>query len=184
MAMQGYFDVFPEKRTTELRTATFADGKADDPLPDGTFLFTEYFCTDLRCDCQRVLVKVFLARSEDAPPDEVATISYSWNLSTDETWGLVNSDMPNPFLDPLHRQAPYASELFDFWSTMIKRDKAYASRLERHYDEIRAELGRTGEEWDRSHMSSHDAQKSLFRPLTKRERTARKQRLARARKRK
>ena len=61
MAMQGYFDVFPEKRTTELRTAIFADGNADDPLPDGTFLFTEYFCTDPRCNCQRVLVKVFHA---------------------------------------------------------------------------------------------------------------------------
>ncbi len=67
---------------------------------------------------------------------------------------------------------------------MIQRDKAYASRLERHYDEIRAEVGRTEEEWDGSHLSSHDAQKSPFRPLTKRERMARKRRLARARKRK
>ena len=66
-AMHGYFDVFPEKRATELRTAIFVDGNADDPLPDGTFLFTEYFCTDARCNCQRVLVKVFHARSEDAP---------------------------------------------------------------------------------------------------------------------
>ena len=37
MAMLGYFDVFPEKRTTELRTAVFTDGSADDSLPDGTF---------------------------------------------------------------------------------------------------------------------------------------------------
>ena len=184
MAMQGYFDVFPEKRTTELRTATFANGNTDDPLPDGTFLFTEYFCTDLRCNCQRVLVKIFRARSEDAPPDEVATISYSWNLSTDRAWDRLNSDMPNPFLDPLHRQARCASKLLDFWSTMIKRDKAYASRLERHYDEIRAEIGRTEPKWDGSHLSSHDAQQSSFRPLTKRERAARKRRLARARKRK
>ncbi len=184
MAMQGYFDVFPKKKTTELRTATFTDGNADAPLPDGTFLFTEYFCTDLRCNCQRVLVKVFHARSEDAPPGEVATISYSWNPSSDETWERLNSDVPNPFLDPLHRQAPYASELLDFWCAMIKRDRAYASRLERHYDEIRAEIGRTAEQWDGSHLSSDDTQTSSFRPLTKRERTVRKRLLARARKRK
>lgn len=67
---------------------------------------------------------------------------------------------------------------------MIKRDKAYASRLERHYDEIRAEIGRTEEQWNGSHLSSYDAEKSSYRPLTKRERTARKRRLARARKRK
>ncbi len=84
MAMQGYFDIFPEKTRTELRTATFENGNADDPLPGGTFLFTEYFCTDPNCDCQRVLVKVFLARSEDAPPDEVATISYTWNPNCDD----------------------------------------------------------------------------------------------------
>jgi len=60
--MLGYFDVFPDKSRTELRTATFQDGTADDPLPNGTFIFTEYFCTDLKCDCQRVLVKVFHAR--------------------------------------------------------------------------------------------------------------------------
>ena len=128
MAMRGYFDVFPEKTTTELRTVTFADGNADgnadDPLCDGTFLFTEYFCTDLRCNCQRVLVKVFHVRSEDTPPDEVATINYSWDPSTDEMWARLNLDIPNPFLDPLHRQAPYASELFDFWCEMIERDKA------------------------------------------------------------
>ena len=87
MAMQGYFDVFPEKRTTELRTAIFADGNADDPLPDGTFIFTEYFCTDPRCNCQRVLVKVFHARSEGAPPYEVATISYSWKSSNSDAQG-------------------------------------------------------------------------------------------------
>ena len=184
MAMQGYFDAFPEKRTTELRTAIFADGNADDPLPDGTFIFTEYFCTDPRCNCQRVLVKVFHTRSEGAPPYEVATISYSWKSSTAETWDRLNSGMPNPFLDPLHRQARCASKLLDFWSTMINRDKAYASRLERHYDEIRAEIGRTEEEGEGSHWSKPDAQKSSFRPLTKPERTARKRRLARARKRK
>ena len=67
--------------------------------------------------------------------------------------------MPNPFLDPLHRQAPYASELLDFWIAMIKHDKAYASRLERHYDEIRAEIGRAEEEWEGSRLSSHDGRR-------------------------
>ena len=181
--MQGYFDIFPEKRRTELRTATFENGNADDPLSDGTFIFTEYFCTDPKCDCQRVLVKVFHARSEDAHPDEVATISYSWNPSSDGIWKIVSSDVPNPFLDPLHRQVSFASELLEFWSTMIEHDKAYALRIQRHYDEIRAEIGQTEEKWDRRHSTNHEAHKSSARPLTKRDRKARKRRLARARKR-
>ena len=183
MAMQAYFDVYPEKTRTELRTAIFENGNAEGPLPGGTFIFTEYFCTDPKCDCQRVLVKVFHARSEDTQPDEVATISYSWNPSSDGIWETVNSDMPNPFLDPIHRQVSYASELLDFWSTMIEHDKAYASRIQRHYDEIRAEIGTTEEKWDRPHSTNHETHKRSVRPLTKRDRKARKQRLARARKR-
>ena len=183
MAMLGYFDIFPERMRTELRTAAFENGNADDPLSDGTFIFTEYFCTDPKCDCQRVLVKAFRAESEDARAEEVATISYSWNPNNDGLWTIMNSDVPNPFLDPFHRQAPYASELLDFWTTMIERDKVYASRIQRHYDEIRAEIGQTAERRDRRHSTKHKSRGSSGRPLTKRNRKLHKQRLARARKR-
>ena len=184
MGMHGYFHVFPEKAKTELRTATFVDANGDDLPPDGQYIFDEYFCTDLNCNCQRVLVKVFRVRSEDSPPSEVATISYSWNPNSDETWTSVNSGVANPFLDPFHRQASYAAELLDFWRMMVTRDRAYAARLERHYDEIRAEIGRSGDDWEGSRSPGSDAAKTPFRPLTKRERKARDRRLARARKRK
>ena len=183
MVMQGYFDIFPDKTRTELRTATFENGNADDPLPGGVFVFAEYFCTDPKCDCQRVLVKVIRAESEGAHADEVATISYSWNPNNDDVWRNVNSDVSNPFLDPLHRQAPYASELLDFWMTMIECDKDYASRIQRHYDEIRAEIGQTAEKWDRRHSNDHEARKSSGPAFAKRNRKVRKQRLARVRKR-
>lgn len=182
MVMQGYFDIFPHKTRTELRTATFEAGNADDPLPGGVFIFTEFFCTDPTCDCQRVLVKVFRAESEDDRPDEVATISYSWNPNSDDIWRIVNSDVPNPFLDPFHRQASYASELLDFWMTMIRRDKDYASRIQRHYNEIRAEVSQTPENY-RRHSANHYSRSSSDRLLNKRSRKARKERLARARKR-
>lgn len=184
MAMIGYFDVFPEKRTTELRTVTFSDEPADALLPNGLFIFTEYFCTNLECDCQRVIVKVYFVRSLSAPPDEVATISYSWNPSSDAMGKTPTAGLPNPFLDPLHYQAPCAPELTDFWSEMIKRDKAYASRLERHYHEIRAAIGQPGEQWSGGGLSSPAARKKSLRPPTKPKRTSRKRQSARARKRK
>jgi hypothetical protein len=181
--MLGYFDVFPDKTRTELRTATFENGNADDPLPGGTFVFTEFFCTDPKCDCQRVLVKVFRAESEDARAEEVATISYCWNPDSDDIWSAINSETSNPFLDPFHRQASYASELLDFWTTMIERDKVYALRVQRHYNEIRAEIGQTTERRGRRHSTKHKARGISGRPLTKRNRKLHKQRLARARKR-
>ena len=184
MELTGYFDVFPDKTRTELRTAQFTrDNGTLDVLVGGTFVFTEYFCTDLACQCQRVLVKVFRAASEDACPEEVATFSYSWNPGGDTIWSEVNSEMPNPFLDPFHRQAPYAEELLEFWTEMIARDKPYALRLQRHYDEIRAEVGTSSGNWEPP-QSPRGADNTLTGPpRTRRMRKARKQLLARARRR-
>jgi len=184
MASHGYFDVFPDKAKTELRTATFADCGGKRLPPDGKYLFTEYYCTDLNCNCQRVLVKVLYAHADNAPLKDVATISYTWNENSDETWSVVNSDTPNPFLDPFHPRAPFADELLDFWRDMVECDRAYAARLKRHYDEIRAKIGRYEDDLAPSGVSSTGAKKTPFRPLTKQERTARNRRLARARKRK
>jgi len=182
MAIDGYFDVFPEKAGTELRTATFEEGRTGDPLAGGMFIFTEYFCTDLDCDCQRVLVKVLRATSEDTAPEEVATISYTWNSGSDDSWRAVNLEVPNPFLDPLHRQAHYAGELLDFWSTMIERDKDYALRLQRHYDEIRSRIGETDEWGEQPRGIERHSHKPPPGPMSRRQRNAQKRRLARARK--
>jgi len=188
MELSGYFDVFPDKTTTELRTVQFThESGTRDALDGGMFVFTEYFCTDQSCHCERVLVKVFRVASENACPKEVATISYSWNQDGDLIWSTLNSEAPNPFLDPFHRQAPYADELLEFWTAMVERDKDYALRLQRHYDEIRAEVGTpaaTG--WRRP--SPRDADVAPVVPptgsrQTKRTRKARKQLLARARRR-
>ena len=134
--MLGYFDVFPEQRETELRTAYLPDGD-DLPFPAGTYLFTEYYCSDALCDCQRLLVKVFHVSEPESVPEEVATISYSWNEAPDDSWKDIISDVSNPFLDPFHRQAEYADELLDFWYDMVCRDRNYANRLMKHYAELR-----------------------------------------------
>jgi len=184
MAMLGYFDIFPDKAKTELRSAILSPSRMGDVDPlDGTYIFTEYFCTDLDCDCKQVLVKVFRVEPNDDPPEDVATISHCWGPHSDSTWALLNSALPSPFLDPFHPQALYASQLLDFWSHMVKRDKAYASRLRRHYGEIRAEAGKGGKgSQPRARLStSSKTQKSLGRLLTKQDRKTRRKRLARAR---
>ncbi len=49
MSVNGYFEAFPQKTQTELRTISFPEG--GDDIPVGVFLFTEYFCADLSCNC-------------------------------------------------------------------------------------------------------------------------------------
>ncbi len=148
MASLGYYDVFPEKWATDVRTSVFESGDEDDPLVGGMFLFNEYYCTDLNCDCQQVLVKVLRVWSEETPPENIAVFSYSWNLDNDLTRMIGGLDLPNPLLDPFHSQASYAAELMEFWNDMFERDRAYAARIRRHYREIRATVGQKGESLD------------------------------------
>jgi hypothetical protein len=144
MAVTGYFDAFPAKARTELRLATFPPGTGQ--IPAGTYLFYEYFCTDLSCNCQRVIIKVLNPRSEaDRNPREVATFSYSWGDDRDSPFKDLDLDVPNPFLDPLHHQAPFAAELLEFWHDMVTRDLVYAKRLRTHYAELRKKLGKSDE---------------------------------------
>ncbi|MCX7400706.1 MAG: hypothetical protein NT138_23770 [Planctomycetales bacterium] len=140
MSVVGYFEAIPQKTGTELRNAIFPDGCGN--IPAGVFLFMEYFCTDLNCNCQRVIIKVLHPKSESDPhPPDVATFSYTWSPGEDDVWRKTNAECSNPFLDPFHKQSSYAPDLLEFWTDMVERDKGYAQRLKTHYRELREKLG-------------------------------------------
>lgn len=145
--MLGYYDVFPDKWRTELRNVLIPEHDGM-PFPAGTYMFTEYYCSDLSCDCQRLLVKVLhfpgFEPSPDVVPTEVATFNYSWNENPDESWKRIIGEMPNPFLDPLHPQASYADQVMEFWHDMVQHDLKYAERLRKHYVELRRIHGERG----------------------------------------
>lgn len=134
--MYGYFEVFPAKLETELRTLYVTD-ESDFDFPTGAYFFSEFYCANVSCDCQRVLIKVLHAPDPSSQPQEVATISYSWNDAPDAIWKKVIDENENPFLDPFHYQADFAADLMDFWYQMICFDQRYLERLKRHYAELR-----------------------------------------------
>lgn len=138
----GYFDVFPEKCDSELRAVYVLDDAMR--MPSGNYIFTEYYCPDLSCDCKRVLVKVLYLSEPEATPEDVATISYTWDRAGYWSWLGRKDDEDKPFLDPLHPQAGCAPELLEFWREMLRRDPKYARRLKTHYDELRRAHGRPG----------------------------------------
>lgn len=83
-------------------------------------------------------MKVLRYLSDDAMPEDVATIGYTWNESNGELSTPITPGIPNPYLDPLHPHARYAQSLLSFWSNMVQRDQTYSKRLQRHYLELRA----------------------------------------------
>jgi hypothetical protein len=138
--MINYFNIFPEKSQTELRTITIFGNPNGDDLPDGTYIFTEYFCTDLNCNCNRVLIKVLQDKLDNEDVEEVATISYSWAEDHDSASNF-DRELENPFLDPFHFQAHYAETLMEMWYDQLQSDHNYKARLRRHYEELREECG-------------------------------------------
>ena len=141
MSVIGYFEAFPQKSRTELREATFPEGIGE--IPAGVFVFMEYYCIDLSCHCERVMIKVLHVKSRmDESPREVSTFGYTWNDCADEIWRETNADLPNPLLDPFHHQESYALELLEFWSEMVANDTVYAERLQKHYRELREKRGK------------------------------------------
>ena len=153
----GYFDVFPEKCDSEMRVAYVLDD--DMRMPPGSYVFTEYYCPDLSCDCKRVLIKVLHISGPEAKPKDVATISYTWDQAGYWLWMGRKDDEANPFLDPLHPQASCATELLEFWREMLRKDRKYARRLRTHYDELRRAHGQVGGmESDQSLMTAQIAE--------------------------
>ena len=172
--MECYFDHFPEKADTELRICVMF---GRDSIPDSGYIFFEFFCTNLDCDCDRVLIKVIQIDPHSTQKREVATFGYTWKTVPDELSKAIelseeiDGKLPNPYLDPLHQQSAFAQDLMDVWEQMLQNDEAYAQRIIRHYGELRASHGRS----DR--LDSSDAN-SMHPLLSRSEILARRKRLA------
>ena len=120
--MANLYELLPEVAATETRSVSIR-GPGQTAIPGDDYGFLEYYCTDRKCDCQRVLITV-LARSTSRI---VATISHSFDPP--EPGGLVDEQT---FLDPLGAQSPFAADLLDLFRDVVL-DDAYAARLRRHY---------------------------------------------------
>ncbi len=132
--------VLPDVADSETRSLTSL--KEYDGCPAGTYIFTEFYCEDLSCNCNRVMIKVYRTRPFDAndPGEEVATISYAMSDSKDSYWNTVAEDMENPFQDTFHKQASYADEVMYMWLAQCEADPDYHDRLSRHHKAFRREL--------------------------------------------
>lgn len=132
--MLAYFELFPEKRKTELRSLTIL-GNEPGPfeLPPGEYCFREFFCGDWDCDCKQACIQVLYKPFDQEFAQNVATISYTW--APRSTRWFKETD--NPFLDPLHPQAAFAPNILKFWAKMVETDEAYAQRLKKHSQELR-----------------------------------------------
>ena len=136
MAIESFFDKFPELSETELRNITILAYDGFNSPPKGKYVFLEFFCTDLDCDCRMVTILVNNEKGEI-----VSVLKYGWESQAYYIkWGvddILAEEMASVSLCPLSNQSPHAEYFFEQLNTMLLQDEKYKKRIEQHYDMLR-----------------------------------------------
>lgn len=143
--MIAFFTKCLETATRECRAVMIPEDQDD--LPAGHYVFHEFYCGDLKCDCRRMIARVH--HSHDAGLTRpLATLSYgwespafyqAWSKSDDPSYGR---ELASVTLDPISPQSPLAEALRDLFEWTLKEDPQLAPRFNRHYLEMRETIRR------------------------------------------
>lgn len=131
----GYF--FPEIAARETRCIILPDRRTDG-LPAGHYAFLELYCEKGDCDCRNVYIWVAHPKYKDP----FATICYGWkSLDFYRKWMYAEDindrvrEFKGPSLPAFYaHQTEYSPFWLNIFKNMIKTDKDYIRRLERHYN--------------------------------------------------
>ena len=144
--MTPFHSLLPELAQREVRCVHLGATTETTPepaLPADEYIYLEFYCEDLNCDCRRVFLQVI---SKGQPGKVFASIGYGW-----EKESFYRKRMPwNPVeakgtvqgeLDPLNEQSEFAEDFLDLFQRVVL-DEPYRLRLRRHYRLFREELAR------------------------------------------
>jgi hypothetical protein len=125
----------------ETRVVTILRDRGE--LPAGSYVFHEFYCDDLSCDCRRVMIVITRAEDEEMR-ERLATISYGWESPayyrkwSGEDDPEYNASLARPELAPLARFTAYSDRLLDLFKECLAEDPALRKRFARHYRQFRA----------------------------------------------
>lgn len=142
MSFQAFHELLPEIAEDETRSITILDSIPGKP-PHGQYMFIEFFCTELDCDCRNVMIVVFHVEKER----QVARLRYCWGTKSyyDKIDLDFKEDVPGVFVDSgaLNLYGEYFANLLKemcYGNTSSKNETEFAKRLKRHYRQFREQL--------------------------------------------
>jgi hypothetical protein len=121
--MQPYQQIFPKNRESNM---TVALSRKVGRIPKGNYTFFECYCVEPGCDCRRVTLLVINEKAQ-----QKAAISFGFE---------PDEPMSGPYLDDLHKNAPYAEELLEIFVDAINESTDWLERMYRQYREVRKEV--------------------------------------------
>jgi hypothetical protein len=112
-------------------------------LPAGEYVYVEYYCDDLECDCREVLLQVM---SANEPKKVLACINYGWEKERfyrNQMFGDAElaRDIVRGCLDTESEQSEHADALLYLFQHHVLNEP-YRLRLRRHYRQFREEVQR------------------------------------------
>lgn len=138
--MTPLHSLFPELARREVRCLHFGPGPG---LPAGEYIYLEFYCEDLACDCRRMFLQVI---SPNEPGRVFASINYGWEKESFYRKRMpydpeAACDLVRGELDPINEQSEYAELLLKGFQELVL-DEVYRLRVRRHHRLFREELAR------------------------------------------
>ena len=125
---------FPAVAEKETRCITLGV-KNDFNLPADSYVFSELFCNDPKCDCRRVYFVVY----SDKHKKHIATIAWGWEKRSfyikwfgSDDKELID-DLMGPCLEMMNTQSDNSPALLNVLKQILLADVAYVERVKRHY---------------------------------------------------
>ena len=142
MPLQPFDQICPEAARVEQASCIVSTPTRG--VPPGRYVLREFYCTELGCDCRRVLVQFF--RSDNGlRPQILAAINFGWERpryyrkwSRDpELW----REMAGATLEPFSEQGPDAESFLALFKNSAKQP-AFVGNFIRHYALVKDLLAR------------------------------------------
>lgn len=128
MIMRMINEIVPDNEQQGILYDNVLGESINDELKGRRFILYEYFCDNIQCDCQSVVVAVEEVNGleADLPQPPVAVIRYDWS-----------DTQPEIVLAEDHAQSLLAPTMLEMYKTLVQK-KEYTARLVLKYKLFKA----------------------------------------------
>lgn len=132
VGMMPFYAKFRDLAFREMRSVIVPDDRL---LPRGQYGFLEFYCTEVGCDCRRVMLHVV---RPDTGTKVWASINFGWeSVDFYRRWcpgdPEVAAEMAGATLDPFNPQTERSVPLLKLFQEVVVKDGTFIERLGRHY---------------------------------------------------
>lgn len=122
----AFHEFFPDIAEKENRVFWSRDR---DPKYRGPYQIIEFYCSNPKCDCNRVILGV--ADSEKMEEGTILSVGFAFDR---------NDPDAGPYIDPLNNITKEGHSIYPFIKSMLESDFDFIARLKRHYDMVKKRI--------------------------------------------